>query len=53
MQCEECSLVCLRERPPWEEIVKFYSSVDEDQTVNAGRANAEELRRRAEMHVPR
>ena len=36
VQCKECSLVYLRERPPWEEIVKFYSSMDEGLTVNAG-----------------
>jgi len=52
VQCCECSLVYMRERPPWEEIVKFYSSVDEDQTANAGRANAEELRRQIEKLVP-
>jgi len=53
VQCNECSLVYLRERPPWEEIVKFYSSLNENQTANAGRANAEELRRQAEMPVPK
>ena len=45
VQCKECSLVYLRERPPWEEIVKFYSSLDEEQTANAGKADAVELRR--------
>lgn len=53
VQCCECSLVYLRERPPWEEIVKFYSSVDEDQTANAGRANVEVLRQQAERPVPK
>jgi 2-polyprenyl-3-methyl-5-hydroxy-6-metoxy-1,4-benzoquinol methylase len=53
VQCEECFLVYLWESLPWEEIVKIYSSVDEDQTANSGRANAEELRRRPEMPVPR
>lgn len=53
VQCCECSLVYLRERPPWEEIVKFYSSVDEDQTANAGRADAGELRRQAKIPVPK
>jgi len=52
VQCKECSLVYLRDRPPWEEIVRFYSSMDEDQTANAGKANAEELRRQAEKPVP-
>ncbi len=53
VQCEECSLVYLRERPPWEEIVRFYSSVDDGLTANAGRADAEELRRQAERPVPK
>ena len=51
VQCKECSLVYLRNRPPWEDIVRFYSSMDEDQTANAGRANTEELRRHAERPV--
>lgn len=53
VQCKECSLVYLREQPPWEEIVKFYSSVDEGQTANAGQADAVELRRQAEKPVPK
>ena len=53
VQCKECSLVYLRERPPWEEIVKFYSSMDEDLTANAGKADAVELRRQAESPVPK
>jgi len=53
VQCKECSLVYLRERLPWEEIVKFYSSLDEDQTANAGRVDAEELRRLAKTPVPK
>ena len=53
VQCKECSLVYLQDRPPWREIVKFYSSVDEYQTANAGKANAEELRRQAEKSVPK
>jgi len=52
VQCCECSLIYLRERPPWEEIVKFYFSMDEDQTANAGKANAEALRRQVEKPVP-
>jgi len=53
VQCCECSLVYLQDRPPWEEIVKFYSSLDEDRTANAGQADAEELRRLAEAPVPK
>ena len=52
-QCPECMLVYLRECPPWEEIVKFYSSVDENQTANAGRADVEELRQQAGKAVPK
>lgn len=53
VQCKECLLVYLRERPPWEEIVKFYSSVDEDHTANAGLSDVEELRRQAAITVPK
>jgi len=53
VQCAECSLVYLRERPPWEEIVKCYSSMDEDQTANAGQADVAELRRQAHKPVPK
>lgn len=52
VQCKECSLVYLRERPPWEEIVRFYSSVDDGLTANSGLANAEEFRRKVEKPVP-
>ena len=51
VKCKECSLVYLLDRPPWKEIVKFYSSMDENQTANAGRANEEELRRQAEKPI--
>ena len=53
VQCKECSLVYLRERPPWEEIVKFYSSVDVDQTANAGQADVVDLRRQAGKPAPK
>ena len=53
VQCRKCSLVYLRERPPWEEIVKYYSSMDEGLTANAGQADAEEVRRQAEIPVPK
>ncbi|MCD6228358.1 MAG: class I SAM-dependent methyltransferase [Candidatus Omnitrophica bacterium] len=36
VRCEECSLVYLRERPPWKEIVKLYSALDSDITANPG-----------------
>ncbi len=51
VQCKECSLVYLRERPPWEEVVKFYSSMDKDQTANAGQADAGKLKRQAKKPV--
>ena len=53
VQCKECSLVYLRNRPAWEKIVGLYSSVDEGLTTNAGFANVEELRRQVEMPVPK
>lgn len=52
VQCEKCSLVYLQERPSWEAIMGFYSSVDKDHTGNAGRSDAEELRRQVKMPVP-
>ena len=52
VQCRECSLVYLRDRQPWEEIVKFYSAMDEGLTANAGQVDAEWLRRQIEKHVP-
>lgn len=52
VQCEGCSLVYLQERPSWEEIVKFYSSADKDHIGNAGRSDAEEMRRQAETPIP-
>lgn len=52
VQCEECSLVYLKVRPSWEEIVEFYSSVDKDHTGNGGRVDADKLRRQAEIPVP-
>lgn len=53
VQCAECSLIYLRERPPWEEIVKFYSLIDEGLTANTGLADAGELRLQAEIPVPK
>lgn len=52
VQCSECSLVYLQECPSWEEIVKFYSSMDDNQTANAGQANANDLMRQIEIPVP-
>ncbi|MBI5555461.1 MAG: methyltransferase domain-containing protein [Elusimicrobia bacterium] len=51
VQCAECSLVYLQERPSWEEIIGFYSSADKDHTGNAGRSKAKELRRQAAVPV--
>jgi len=51
VQCKKCSLVYLRDRPSWEEIVKFYSSMYEDHTANTGQVDAVELRRQAEIPV--
>lgn len=52
VQCQGCSLVYLRERPPWEEIVKYYSSANEDHTGNAGRTDAKKLKRQADTPIP-
>jgi len=37
VKCGKCSLVYLRYRPPWDQIIKFYSLLDSDITANAGR----------------
>ena len=36
VRCANCSLIYLRERPKWDDIVSFYSSQDVDQVVSAG-----------------
>jgi 2-polyprenyl-3-methyl-5-hydroxy-6-metoxy-1,4-benzoquinol methylase len=51
VQCEKCSLVYLMERPPWEEIVKFYSSMNGDHSTNSGKPDAVELRRQVKSPV--
>ena len=53
VMCSECSLVYLRERPPWEEIVKFYSLLDSDITTNAGTTDVMDLRQQVEKSVPK
>ena len=53
VQCRECSLVYLRERPHWEEIVKFYSMLNPDITANAGQADVARLKQQAEKPVPK
>lgn len=50
--CRECSLVYLRDRSPWEEIVKFYSSSNKGHTTNAGHISATELRQKINNNVP-
>jgi SAM-dependent methyltransferase len=51
VECKECSLVYLRDRPPWDDIVKYYSSLDNEQTANTGKRDAVELRRQVEIPV--
>lgn len=53
VECNECSLIYLKDRPLWEEIIKFYSSLDKDQAANAGQVDVVELRRQAEKSVPK
>lgn len=53
VQCCECSLVYLRERPPWEEIIKFYSLLDSDITANAGQVDVAMLRQQVEKPAPK
>ena len=53
VQCRECSLVYLLDRPRWNEIVKFYSLLQADITTNTGQANAAELRQQTQRSVPK
>ncbi len=53
VQCRECSLIYLYERPQWEEIVKFYSLLDSDITANAGQVDVAVLKQQAEKSVPK
>lgn len=53
VQCRECSLVYLHERPPWEKIVRFYSSLDHDITADSGQVDVIRLRRRLGKRVPK
>ncbi len=53
VQCQRCSLVYLRERPNWEEIVRFYSALDSGITANAGRIDAATLRKQIEQPIPK
>jgi len=50
--CNECSLIYLNDAPPWEDIVKLYSYLDQNQKINAGQINAAELREQTESSVP-
>lgn len=43
VQCCECSLVYLSERPPWEEIVPLYSLIDIDSNDKSVQINASDV----------
>lgn len=53
VQCKGCSLVYLRERPPWEEIVKLYSILDSDLTANPGKVDVAALRMQVRRPIPK
>ena len=53
VQCKECSLVYLQERPQRETIIKFYSSHLDGQIVNAALSDHQELWRPGKMQIPR
>jgi SAM-dependent methyltransferase len=46
-------LIYLRERPEWEEIVKFYSLLDPDITANAGQVDVRSIRGEAGKPLPK
>ena len=51
VQCKKCTLVYLLYQPTWEEIAKFYSSLDKEHTANSGLTNVEKLDELAEKTV--
>lgn len=51
VQCSICSLVYLKGRPLWEDIVGFYSSLEKDHTSNSGKADADAIRLQADNPV--
>jgi len=44
VQCKYCTLVYLRERPHWEDIVKLYSILEDDITANTGNIDFDKLK---------
>jgi len=52
VQCRECSLVYLRERPEWEQTLNYNSSIGKDSDTNTGKIDIVELRRQVEAAVP-
>lgn len=49
----QCSVVYLQERPPWDEIVKFYTLPSSDNTVNGTQADVGKLRQLAQKPTPK
>lgn len=51
VQCSDCSLVYLRSRPQWQEIVKFYSLLGTEVTANSGQSDYLALQRLTSRRV--
>ena len=49
VRCVTCSLVYLRNRPKWNDIMSFYSSQNVDQVVNAGNIDIQNICRRKSL----
>lgn len=53
VQCGGCSLVYLKDHPPWQEIVNYYSSVENEHTPNGGNTDVEAIKQQADKPVQR
>ncbi len=53
VQCSECSLVYIRERPSWQRMCEYYSMTDSDITASPGNVDISALRKQYEVAIPR
>ncbi len=51
VECKFCSLVYLLNRASWEEIVRFYSTLDPEVTTNSGKTDIDELKQQIDKPV--
>ena len=53
VECRECSLIYLKDIPSWNEIVKLYSHLDQQQKANANQLDGTEERKQTETSSPK